>query len=87
MDQNEKNSVISSELDTLMPKGLSDEERGMWRMCFNALRLADFATAHPSEGEIIAMFATIQTIFAGHCTAMSGPGSLGTRPSLHYKKS
>ncbi len=73
MEQEEKNKIISKELDSLMPDGLADQEKSVWRMCFNALRLADFATANPSDGEIIAMFATIQMLFAGHCTSMSGP--------------
>ena len=73
MNQEEKNQVILKELSELIPNNLSSEEKSIWRMCFNALRLADFATANPSDGKIIAMFATIQTIFAGHCASMSGP--------------
>jgi hypothetical protein len=73
MNQEERNEIIKKEMDTLIPANLTEDERGVWRMCFNALRLADFASSHPSGGEIIAMFATIQTLFAGHCTSMSGP--------------
>jgi len=73
MDQAEKNKVIEKELQELIPKDISEDERGIWRMCFNALRLADFATSTPLGGEMVATLATIQTLFAGHCSSMSGP--------------
>lgn len=73
MDQAEKNKIIEKELQDLIPADLSEDERGIWRMCFNALRLADFATSVPLGGEMVSTLATIQTIFAGHCSSMSGP--------------
>lgn len=73
MEQDEKNKIIGKELVDFMPQGLSDDEKAIWRTCFNALRLADFATSVPLGGEMVATLATIQTIFAGHCASMSGP--------------
>ena|SRR5579872_6058291 len=73
MNQEERNEIIGGELESLIPASLSNEERSIWRMCFNALRSADLATHTPLGKEMVATLATIQTIFAGHCSSMSGP--------------
>jgi len=74
LDEAEKNDFIGHEIDALMPVGgLSDGEQDIWRTSFNALRLVDVATVAPFGGKVIAMLATIQTIFTGHSASMSGP--------------
>ena len=73
INQEEQNLIIEKELKELAPKNLTQKEKNIWRMCFNALRLSDLTNNDPSGSDIIAMFATIQTIFSEQCTSMSGP--------------
>ena len=54
-------------------EGLSNLEQDIWRTAFNTFRLADVATEAPFGGKVIAMLATVQTIFTGHSASMSGP--------------
>jgi len=74
LGEDEKNNFIGQEIDALMPaEGLSGGEQDIWRSSFNALRLADVATEAPFGGKVIAMLATVRTIFTGHSASMSGP--------------
>jgi hypothetical protein len=74
LNETEKDNFMRQEIDALMPiEGLSDVEQDIWRKAFNTLRLADIATEAPFGGKVIAMLATVQTIFIGHSASMSGP--------------
>ena len=74
LDEVERNNYIGEEIDALMPaKGLFDGEQAIWSASFNALRLVDITTSAPFGAKVVAMLATVRTIFTGHSASMSGP--------------
>ena len=63
----EPKDIIQKELDSLMPKGLSDQEQAVWKMLFNALRENDLAKEKPSGGGVVALHATVEAVLGEDC--------------------
>jgi hypothetical protein len=67
MDQNEMTAKVQNELDKLMPKALSEQEKAAWRMIYNALRLNDLSKDKPSGEDVVALHATVESIMSEDC--------------------
>jgi hypothetical protein len=67
MDKAEMQIIIAGELQTEMPGGLSALEQGTWRMLYNALRENDLSKKEESGKKVIALRATIDTVFSADC--------------------
>lgn len=69
MNKQEMDEKIAEELKQFEPKELSDSERSMWRMWFNALRENDLAKESPYSGAVIVIKSLLDVLLQGKCAS------------------